>query len=101
MDLVKKIRNFFTENQDYIDSGEILELLKEVEREQTETIKKIKEADRLIYDVMGEIGGNEKLTKFGYKAEIFALNRKLARALLKLRSVSAGGAQRTGVIVTR
>ena len=85
MDLVKKMRDFFTENQDYIDSGAILELLKEVEREQTETIKKIKEADKLIFEVIGEIGTNEKLTRFGHKAEIFALNRKLARALLHLR----------------
>lgn len=82
MDLVKKMRDFFTENQDYIDSGAILELLKEVEREQTETIKKIKEADKLIFEVIGEIGTNER---FGHKAEIFALNRKLARALLHLR----------------
>tara|TARA_B100000131_G_C18106987_1_gene608220 strand:+ start:1922 stop:2113 length:192 start_codon:yes stop_codon:yes gene_type:complete len=49
-----------------------------------EDARRLRSAKKQIMQVIGEIQTNEKLTKFGHKAEVHDLARKLARAVLQL-----------------
>tara|TARA_R110002167_G_scaffold114631_1_gene288537 strand:- start:834 stop:1034 length:201 start_codon:yes stop_codon:yes gene_type:complete len=61
--------------------------MKQINPEYTGTAGKAASARKLVMEVIGEISVNEKLTRFGHKAEVHDLNRKLARAVLAIDAI--------------